>query len=60
VETYYVLPAFLERANANPVGIPYLQNPQTIRCISENQFHTSDEGYYGRYDLGANIKLIGN
>ncbi|OGM47957.1 hypothetical protein ABOM_002750 [Aspergillus bombycis] len=59
-ECYLMLQAFLERANANPTKISYLQNLRDVCCLGNKDLILSDERFYENYDLAEQMKLVGN
>ncbi|GAB1198364.1 hypothetical protein APSETT444_007683 [Aspergillus pseudonomiae] len=59
-ECYLMLQAFLERANANPAEIPYLQNLRDVSCLSNKDPILSDKRFYENYDFAEQMKLVGN
>ncbi|KAE8142888.1 hypothetical protein BDV38DRAFT_277702 [Aspergillus pseudotamarii] len=59
-ECSLMLQAFLERANATPTEIPYLQNLRDVHCLSNKDPVLSDERFYENYNLAERMKLVGN
>ncbi|KAK6812293.1 hypothetical protein RU639_011766 [Aspergillus parasiticus] len=59
-ESYSMLQAFLERANANPTEIPSFQNLREVRCLSNKHPFLSGKRFFENYNTAEHMKLVGN